>query len=233
MNINDIYEWVVFISNKSQSGEVTDSNFNTAAQFVNLDIFRKESGLPEDYMPNAPIPRMAWQITSTISDDLRFLVKTLPIDKVNGYFPYPADYGAYSSLGYKWIMNNPTGNPTWEDVWPELVTDEEKRLRLKSTIKPPTPFYPIAAYGVGGFQVYPESITKIELTYLKLPATPIRNFTQLPNDQTEYNPIGSVQFEYPETMYPNIAARIAMQYGINIREEQFVAYMNQRKQEGN
>lgn len=233
LSINDIYNYVYSLGNKQQSGEWSDTAFNSACAFVSLDIFRKETGIPEDYTPNNPIPRVAWQLTNTISDDLRLLVKRVTIPKVNGYFPFPSDYGIFSSMYYRFIQNTPNGNPTVEKSWIETVTDDEKRVREMSKIKPPTLFYPIASYYMQGFDVLPESIDKIELTYLKIPATPVRNFIQLTNDQTEYDPIGSVQFEYPETLYPNIAARIAMQLGISIREEQFVAYMNQRKQEGN
>lgn len=233
MNIEDIYQYVYNLANKTQSGEWSDTLFNNAAAFVNMDIFRKQTGLPEDYMPNNPSPRVAWQITTTISDDLRLLLKTATINKTNGYFPFPADYAAYSSMGYLYTYNNPSGNPTAERVYMEAVTDDEKKIRLKSVIKEPTLAYPICAYSLNGFEVYPQAIDKIELTYLKIPATPFRNFTQLPNDETVYDPVGSVQFEYPETLYPNIASRIALVLGINIRSEEFVAYMQQRKQEGN
>lgn len=233
LNINDIYNFVYTLGNKSQSGEWSDSDFNTAAAFVSLDIFRKETGVPEDYQFGAPFPRVAWQMTSTISDDLRLLVKTETINKTSGYFAYPADYGVFSKIRYRWIVNGNNGTPTYADRWIEMVTDNEYDLRVDSSIKPPTPFYPICRYGGSGFEVAPDTISKIELTYLKVPTTPFRNFTQLGNDQTEYNPIGSVQFDYPETLYPNIAARIALYLGINIREEELVAYMQQRKQEGN
>lgn len=233
LNIQNIYEWVNFAANKMQSGEITDSQFNTACQFVNLDLFRQLSGVPENYQPNNPIPPISWQITSTISDDLRQLVKKATLTKSGDYFAFPTDYAAFSSIAYKYILNQPNSNPTVESRWIELVTDDELHQRLPSAIKPPTLFYPIAAYYLQGFQVFPSQINKIELTYLKVPNTPIRNFTQLANDQTEYNPTGSVQFEYPETLYPNIAARIALQLGISIREEQFVEYMKQRQAQGN
>jgi len=234
LNINDIYNFVYVLANKQQSGEITDTDFNTACAFVSLDIFRKETGVPEDYMPNQPVPRMAWQITTTISDDLRFLVKKEIISKANGYFAYPADYGVFSKMRYKYVLNSPNGGtPTSEYRWIEMVTDGEFDLRTSSSIKPPTVFYPICRYDGIGFEVAPSNITQVELTYLKIPTTPVRGFTQLPNDETVYDPLTSVQFEYPETMYPNIAARVALQLGIAIREEQFVEYMQRRKQEGN
>lgn len=235
LSINDIYTFVQVLANKVQSGDgFTDTDFNTAAAFVSLDLFRKETGVPEDYQLGAPFPRIAWQMTTTISDDLRLLVRTATINKVNGYFPYPTDYGVFSKLRYRWVVNNPNGGtPTFQDRWVEMVADNEYDLRIDSTIKPPTYFYPIARYNGTGFEVAPVNISKVELTYLKIPATPVRNFTQLPNDETVYDPVGSVQFEYPETLYPNIAARIALYLGINIRAEDFVAYMQRRKEEGN
>lgn len=236
MTVQEIYEWVNFLSNKYQSGEITDDNFNTALAFVNLELFRYETGMPEAYQVGMPVPPVAWQITNTISDDLRNFILKVQIPKdSNGYFPFPADYAVFSSMYYDYILNAEDcgGQPTLEKNWIEPVSDGELRLRLYSAIKQPTAYYPICAWYSYGFKVYPESVTQIELTYLKVPRTPVRNFTQLPNDQTQYNPIGSVQLEYPESLHANFAVRIAKYYGWNIRDEELYGWSQQRKNEGN
>lgn len=235
LNINDIYTFVNFTSNHYQSGQVTDDNFNTACAFVSLELFRKYCGLPEEYQPNNPTPRVAWQMTNAISDDLRPFIVNANIPKDNsGYFPFPADYSVFSSMWYRYVLNNPKGGQPSSDIrWIENVSDSELRLRLTSTIKNPTPFFPVCAWYSYGFKVYPEVINRIELTYLKVPVTPFRNYTQLQNDETEYNPVGSIQFEFPQTMYPNLATRIALYYGINIREDEFVNWMGQKQAAGN
>ncbi len=235
LNIQDLYYFFNTLINKEQSNEISDSQFNSVCAFVNLDIFRKYAGVPEDYQPNNPTPRIAWQMTNTVSDDLRNFIVTreIPINN-SGYFPFPDDYSVFSSMWYRYLLNNPNGgNPTNSIRWIENVSDGELRLRLTSNIKYPTPFYPVCAWYSYGFKVYPEDIKKVDLTYLKTPVTPFRNFTQLANDETEYNSVGSIQFEYPQTIYPDIAIRIGKYLGITIREDQFIAYMQQRQQEGN
>ena len=235
LNIQDLYFFFQTLINKQQSGELTDTQFNSACAFVSLDLFRKYSGVPEEYQPGNPVPRLGWQMTNAISDDLRnFIVNAnIPINN-SGYFPFPTDYSVFSSMWYRYMLNNPNGGtPTNELRWIENVSDGELRLRLTSNIKYPSLYFPVCAWYSYGFKVYPENINRVELTYLRTPITPFRNFTQLGNDETAYNPIGSVQFEYPQTLYPDIAARIGKYLGISIREDQFIAYMEQRQQAGN
>jgi len=234
MTVEDIYQWVFFLLNKTQSGEITDTSFNQAMQVVNMELFRYETGMPESYQIGNPMPAVAWQLTNTISDDLRPFIINVPINKVGDYFPYPTDYAAFSSMYFNYTLNSTTGgNPTYQKRWVEPVSDSELRLRLISAIKMPTNFYPIAAWYNQGYKVYPDNINRIELTYLKMPRTPFRAFTQLANDQTQYDPANSIQLEYPETLHPNFAVRVAKYVGVNIREEELYAMMQQRKNEGN
>lgn len=235
LDIQSLYYFFNVLINKEQSGELSDTQFNSACQFVNLDLFRKYSGVPEEYMPNNPVPRIGWQMTNAVSDDLRnFIVNANIAKNNNGYFPFPADYSVFSSMWYRYMLNNPKGgSPTNELRWIENVSDGELRLRLTSNIKYPSLFFPVCAWYSYGFKVYPDTITNIELTYLKVPREPLRAFTQLSNDETAYDSANSIQFEYPQSLYPNIAARIGKYLGITIREDQFVAYMDKRQQEGN
>lgn len=233
MTVQELYEWVNFLANKQQSGEITDSNFNTALSVVNIELFRYETGMPESYQIGSPQPPVAWQLTNTISDDLRSFIVNVPIQKVNDFYAYPADYGVFSSMWFNYTMNSTNGGqPTYQKRWVEPVSDSELRLRLISTIKPPSNFYPIAAWYNNGFKVFPDNINRIELTYLKVPATPVRGFTQAANDQTIYDPTTSVQLEYPQTLHPNFAVRVARYYGVSIREEELYAWMQERKREG-
>lgn len=231
MDVNNIYNFVNFISNKTQSGEISDDEFNIALQFVNIELFRYGVGLPENYTAGNPEPPVAWQITNTISDDFRFLITPVSITVgSNGHFAYPADYGAFSSLYYRYTLNNPNnGTPTFADRVVELVTDSELVQRLQNSITKPSVFYPVGVWSALGFKVYPEQVTRINLIYLKIPRTPIRGYTTTPNDETVYDPATSVQTEYPDTLFPNFAARICKYFSINIRDQELYQMAENRQ----
>jgi hypothetical protein len=241
-SVDDIYQWVNNgLANQLQSGEWQDTTFNLALKFVNIELLRSEVGLPESYQAGNPNPSIAWQMTNTISDDLRYLVKPTNITQnADGYFAFPPDYAGFSSLWYRYVLNAATcgGQPFVKDSYIEPVSDDELRVRLPSAIKKPDLRYPVASWitdpngNVPSFQVYPAKIKVVELTYLRYPATPVWGFTTLANGQTQYDATSSVQPEYPDTLIPNLAVRVARYFGINLREDQFLSYIQQRSKAG-
>lgn len=241
-SINDVYVTVnSVVANQLQSGQWSDTVFNAAVKLVNIELLRSEIGLPETYDAGNPNPSIAWQMTNTISDDMRYLVKPVNITQnTNGYFAFPADYAGFSSLWYRYILNSATcGNqPFVKDSYIEPVSDDELRLRLPSSIKKPDLRYPVASWitdpngNVPSFQVYPDKIKVVELTYLRYPATPVWAFTTLPDGQTQYDAVNSVQPEYPDTMLPNFAFRVCRYLAINIREDQLYAMVQERLKAG-
>jgi hypothetical protein len=233
--VNDIYQWVYTLANQYESGQWTDENFNTALKVVNIELLRSELGLPESYKSGDPDPAISWQITNTISDDLRpFIVPVIINQNAQGYFPYPADYAGYSSIWYDLKQNpkNCGGQPSVKSIYVEPVSDDQLRVRLTSQICEPSLRYPIVVWYAGGFQVYPSQIKQIELTYVRYPATPVWGYTTLPNGQTQYDPTTSVQPEYPDTLLPNFAIRVCRYLSINLREDQFYAYISERMAKG-
>lgn len=220
-NINDIYLWVNFLADKYMSRSISDDEFNQIIDVVSLDLFKLKVGLPEEYQMNAPFPRQAWQISNKISDDMRYFITEVAINKNNaGVFPYPANYGAFSSLRYSRILNNDCDAPDVKTRTIELVTDAELSERLDNTIIPPNYDYPVGAWYAAGWKVYPQVINTVDLTYLRLPTTPVRGFIFDPvTDLTQYDPATSVQLDYPKTLWIDFAVMCVKYLSINIREE--------------
>ena len=233
-NINDIYLWVNFLANKYQSGAISDNEFNQVIDAVNLDLFKIKVGLPEEYQVNAPFSRQAWQVSNKISDDMRYFITEVDIAKNNvSIFPYPADYGAFSSMRYKRILNQGCDTPDVRTRTIELVTDAELSERLDNTIIHPDIEYPVGAWYASGWKVFPEIIKEVHLTYLRIPTTPFRNYTLDPvTDLTNYNPVGSVQLDYPKTLWIDFAVMCAKYIGINLREAELYQMAQQRQISG-
>jgi hypothetical protein len=234
-NINDIYLLCYTLADKYQSRQLSDDEFNQFIDASNLDLWKLKVGLPEEYQVNAPFARQAWQVTNKISDDMRYFVTQVDINKdAAGIFEYPADYGAFSSMRYNRILNDENcGTPDQKTRTVELVTDAELSERLDNTIIPPDYDYPVGAWYATGWKVYPTIINKVNLTYLRLPTTPYRNYTVDPaTDLTTYNPVGSVQLDYPKTLWVDFAYIVLKKMSINIRSEDLYQYAAQRQLSG-
>lgn len=233
-NINDIYLFVSFIADSYQSRKISDTEFNQIIDAVNLDMWKLKVGLPEEYQANAPFPRQAWQISNKISDDMRYFITEVAINKNNnGIFAYPNNYGAFSSLRYTRILNNNCDTPDVKTRTIELVTDAELSERLDNTIIPPNYDYPVGAWYAAGWKVYPTQITTVDLTYLRLPTTPVRGFIFDPvTDLTQYDPATSVQLDFPKTLWIDFAVMCVKFLSINIREADLYTMAQQRQLSG-
>ena len=104
IDINELYRFVQFVSNKEQSGYVKPSEFNIAVDRAQMQLFMERYNNPAEYQPGRPIPRVAYQQTQKISDDLRMFIKrvTLPINS-NGMMNYPDDYIHFSKATYRYL----------------------------------------------------------------------------------------------------------------------------------
>lgn len=235
MTIDEIYKWVNFVSNKKQSGAISPDEFNMIIKVVSIDYFKLKVGLPEEYQVGQPMPRQAYQITQKITDDVRHLITRLSITRgavTSDYFAIPANYGAYSGLFYRYTYNpkNCKGAVS-VDLPIEIVTDGEFHDRKGCPLLGPTFKQPIANFDASGIIVYPLDITTIELSYLRLPTMPIRQYT-IVSDEDVYNPTGSVNFDFPEPCHNDLAVRVLQYMGINLGDAELIAMIKERKLSG-
>lgn len=233
MTVDDIYQLVNFICNKKQSGSIAPTEFNRLMSLINLDMFKVYAGLPEQYQPNGTPPPRGWQMNNRITDTISFLLKPVFItrDATTKYFKKPANYAAFSSALYPYIKSQEDCDEgeallAWKRI--EQVTDGERTDRLDSFLIPPTIKRPILSWYEQGAMVDPQSINRILLHYLRLPKTPVRAYTG--NDV--YNPAGSVQVEYPDTVHNDFIIRICEYVGIFISKQELIQFANARKLRG-
>lgn len=235
MTIDAIFRWINFMSNKAQSGAISPDEFNLCLEALYLEPMKIKVGLPEEYLVGQPVARQSYQVSQTITDDLQKFIVPLTITKSNtGYFPIPTDYVAFSTLRYIQIVQ-----PEQCDEMPiviensvEIVTDGELSLRLPSSITPPTFDYPIGAFYNQGIKVFPKDISEVKLTYLRRPVKPFRNYTITANDENIFDPIGSVDLEYPEIMHNDFAVIVAKYFGINLKDGDLINFAQGRQERG-
>jgi hypothetical protein len=236
IDINELYRFVQFTSNKEQSGYVKPSEFNLAVDRAQMQLFMERYGNPAEYQPGRPVPRIAYQQTQKISDDLRPFIKKIYQPLNNGKFLWSdvEDYMHLSSLRARYYkVNNITGDSELRHSGVKIIDDSELSNYLDSSIVHPTPEYPIAAIYNGYVQVYPSSLDGIDLTYLSRPqraewAFTVNNTTGMP----DYDEPSSTNLNWSDELFNEIAVRVLNFIGVNLKDGTIQSYSELKKQQG-
>ena len=253
ININDVYKFVQFISNKEQSGFVKPSEFNIAVDRAQMQFFMERYNNPAEYQPGRPIPRVAYNQTQKVSDDLRqFITRvTLPIDNT-GLMSYPTDYLHFSSASSSYVdvefdrgttsedcpdCNKDTSTGTVSsDVISKTVSirpvdDSELSNLLSSSIVQPSLGFPVLTFYQEGIQYHPISINTVDFVYLRKPIKPEWAYTLVDN-RPVYDSVNSIDLEWPVQVLNEIAIRVLSFIGINLRENDLAQYSEGKRQTG-
>ena len=240
MNINDIFEFNLVRLNKHQSGRtITPEDFNLVAKMINYVYYKVKVGLPEQYQPGNPFPPQAWQVSQKITDDMAQIIvwmggpdyPAMTIDKY-GAAEIPLDYVAFSSCYYDYLKQQDCGDePSPRSV--EFVIDSVFADRVQSVIKRPDMEYPIAKWiGNRKVQFMPKNLRSVNFTYLREPITHHFAYTYDGNNDIIYDPINSVQFEWPQVALSDIANLIFEIMSQNIKSQLDIQMAVQRKLQG-
>jgi hypothetical protein len=210
MNLGEGYKYVQLKLAKDQfGGYVSPSEFNTALEAFNLEFFN-------DYMKG-------YEATQEYSDDLLPFVKTLgdnsnpaiDIDSY-GYAPIPTDYVRYARVNVYELDTTCEGSVKNRRMV-EMLNNDKFGYRI-------TDFYaltkrnPIGTIQNDQFYIQPTGFNKLELTYLRLPVTPVFGFT-VTNGEVIYNPATSTELEWPEQTHKDFFEGIVKYMAINLHSE--------------
>lgn len=226
IDINDIYNFCQFELNKHSSGNTLNQDeFNICLRWANVEYFKIQIGLPEEYQVGQPQARIGYEYTQLITDRMSKFkqwkggqnLPSMAIDK-DGRAPYPADYVHYSSIRYN---NRP--------VVP--VRDSEVADALIDSITFPTEKYPICAFYDDFIQFYPTNLSFVDFTYLKMPREPFWAVT-IVNDEYQYDENRSIQFEWGDESMTDIANLVLKYASINLRANMNLDQATARQDKG-
>ena len=226
MNLGNIYDQVLLQLGKDQwGGYVSPQNFNELAGKV-LTI--KLNQLIERF-----------EVDRQLSTDLNTLIKTmgeadsLPMQfDTYGYSPIPDDYFYFARAEYNELTNT-CGNVVSKLRMVELLDQADFNARIVTSLKFPTTRQPIMTVQNDKFRILPV-VPNINFTYVKLPTTPFFDYdiingapVYLPPNEVHVNssvlPIGtpseSVEFEFPQNVYPDLVNIFVKEYAIKIQSE--------------
>jgi hypothetical protein len=225
MNLQEILNFVNLQVNKDQSGNALNKEeYNLCLKVANIEYFNWLYGLPQDYQPGRPIPRVAYEMNSYVTDSLKnFKIKMGGTDAPmfvdsNGKSPYPEDYVHESSIRF-------------QNSKVEIVKDDHVGDRLEHSIMKPEMKYPIVVFYSDHLQFYPKNLGKVEFTYLRMPTTPIYAST-IVNDGHVYDAANSTELEWPKSNHPDFLQFVLEYVAVNLREGMVYQNTLRRKAQG-
>ena len=229
INVNELYQFVQFVANKEQSGFIKPDEFNLAADRAQMQFFMERYNNPADYQPGRPVPRVAFQQSQKVSDDLRVFMTSENIVSPQSINGLASEYVHLVSL------RTAAGDHV------KLLDDSEVGHIVNSALTPPTAFQPIA-YIVGD-NINLLGVGNAVLTYLRRPVKPEWNyFTDADGNPIDdvgnvitypfHDAATSIDLEFPDETFNEIAIRILSFVGINLRENQLSQYTELKKQQG-
>lgn len=224
MNIYEIYQGVLFYLNKDQFGRHLSVNkFNSMIPVVEIDLFKQRYGLPQEYQPGMPLPRMSYEITQKIADDISPMKVWMgspngpsPLSvNTDGIATTPEDYVHFSS------------SRTMDGYPVEMLPDAKFNDRIMNPNRTPSFRYPIMTMYGGFIQVMPKDIALLHFVYLRLPVHAHLAVTVDPNTDVEtYDSVNSRDTEFPKDMHSEYIRRMLLNMGVNLRSEIIMQYSN-------
>ena len=225
-SIQIVHDTLLDLANKDQQGFVSDLEFNKFAQIAQLNIY---NGLFDELKDAKRLSRAGFNPTrdksriKRIQEDLSYFSKKATVTKSSSVFNKPDDLSRIISLSTAGsiLLDQSTKKPI------EICYDEEKIERiLISTLSAPTDDFPIALVS-DDIHVFPTSVNKIEIRYYKIPQGRNTSDGERSSSQPAFAPSGTlIDFELPEHYTADLIYEIAKMIGLNLRDNDIVAYGN-------
>lgn len=226
MNLGNIYDLVLLQLGKDvYGGYLTPLNFNEIAPKVNID---KLNQLLKEYEVDREVSRNLESLFKTMGDPSN----TPMTFDTYGYSEIPSDYYYFSRAEYLDNVNTCDGVVV-KNRMVEMLDQAEFNARIITTLKYPTTRQPIMTTQNTKFRIVPR-VDSVRFTYVRQPDAPYYDYdivngvpVYLPPNTVHTNssvlPVGtpsqSVEFEYPEAVYPDLINLISLAYSIKIRDE--------------
>jgi len=227
-----MYTLIELVLNKDYSGNVvTPERFKQLIKVVNIDMYKKKFGLPEEYQPGRPVPREFIEVTAKNADDMKaFKVPLTNTPCPAGLLPYPSNYAHKDQITYNRTVTI-DGVATSMPRPVEILRESEATARRGNYTKAPSVAYPIGVMRNNGIQIYPTTIAAVDFVYWRWPNEPVFEYNQFPGYIT-YNASSSTEFEWPEDNHMNLVRMMLEYMGVNLREADIVQYANTKMQQG-
>lgn len=208
-NINDVYNFLVFIVRKERGVFITIPEAMQTIDNAQLEA-------TEDWFSQ-------YGVTQIIHDAIRKLRSQVQFTSTSdGQVVFASDY--LHMIGNPYTVTGSTINAV------RFVNEDELPFALTSQLRAVSTSKPIAKDTAVGFQIYPQSAQTGFYNYLRRPVTPVLGYTQAGRTIT-YDPNTSTQLEFTDVYINNIIARALKFWGINMAEQDIQQFAQLQTQE--
>jgi len=201
LNVDKVFRFVQFVSNKQSRGWVAPEEFNIAAELSQIAIYSK---LENTFLAN-----------KKIHSDMRPFLQSSTETILSDICPFPT---GFRQLGECRIAQG-------GDLVTEYTQTEIGSI-LKSTIVQPSATYPACVVRDTGISMYGVTSGDVIVEFIaKLTTAPLWNYT-IVNSRPVYSeaggvltPTGSVDFEFDDNLFLDISSLIISEVGMNLKQE--------------
>lgn len=220
--IDLVYKIVTTIINKENNGYVTPTEFNLLGYKAQMEIFdeyfdneNRDKNRENRGLTNRGYGNLDFNERQKIT---KFAARQI-IDKSGLFFILPSDIYLIEDKG----VSSLTGK----------VIEESERNNLRYLLNSdaaPTLTFPVYEQINNELSVYPNTITSIELRYLRKPRVPNWTYTIVSGKELFDPSNGSYQdFELHISEFGNLVLRILSYFSINLREDEVMKIAEELK----
>ena len=208
-NLNEIYNFMVFIVRKERGVFVTIPEFESTLDNAQIEAVSDWFEL--------------YGTTQKIHDAIRKLRSQVQFTSTSdGQVDFASNY--LHMIGGAYTVTGSTINSI------RFVNEDEVALALKSQLRPVSTSLPIAKDTATGFQIYPQVAQTGFYNYLRRPLKPVYGYTTSGRTIT-YDNATSTQLEFTDVYINNIISIALKFWGINMAEQDIQAFAQNQTQE--
>lgn len=240
VDVNNVYQTVLYILNKEQRGYMTPGEFNNVAAQVQQSIFEKYFEDLNQYMRGPQVENEYADRVKNLEEKISYFETSQPL-----VLDQPTPGGPTTGIGYLDGLTpkvHRIGTFEYESTTGQLielqyVSHHQLNLIRRSKLTQPTLHYPVYVLDQGTsnyeIKVYPNTISSITCNYIKKPANPIWAFNVNgvtgayeyvePGDVSQF-PVttGSVPFEISNQDKTELIIGILLYAGVIVRDPSIV-----------
>lgn len=205
--IDRVYQTVLYILNKENTGYLTEDEFNSLANQAQNEIFRAYFPQEDRYLQQGRMNATDHSnLAMVIEEKINFFDVTRTIGGTSGNFDFPSDF-------YRLGTITVSGNYADEVSRKEIAYIEKSPLAASTTKQPKY------VRREDGITIYPNSITSISMNFIRKPAIPLwvggaQDGQAVPNTAGA----GYQDFELHPSEEPELVAKILAYSGVLIRD---------------
>tara|TARA_E500000305_G_C3955524_1_gene204361 strand:+ start:189 stop:884 length:696 start_codon:yes stop_codon:yes gene_type:complete len=208
VNIDTVYQKVLALANKEQRGYITPQEFNLFANLAQVEVLEQYFYDVNQWGRNTGNSTEYSDMLSLLQEKLSELeVRSTNQTVVSGIFDHRSIADLYK-LGT--IVSTDNGSEI------EQVNNNEWYYMQSAPLTRPTLTRPVYVNRIDGLNIYPNTISNIDISYTRFPAPPTWGYTVV-NNKALFNTNTSTHFELHSSEESELIYRILMLAGISMQ----------------